>query len=132
MHLTNSLEDNFKGAFGNTTRQKQKGFTLAARQMLKIKPGLGLKCKLLVRSIYSHPAVMAETCSLMFLLLLCGIIGTFLLLPLLLARSLQPWEISSRRREEIPSDRLHTLIPYSDNILVQVNDPSETSCSLKE
>lgn len=79
MHLKNGLEDNLKGAFGNTTRQKQRGFTLAAIQMLKIKPGLGLKCKLLVRSIYSHPAVMAETCSLMFFLLLCRTIGTFLL-----------------------------------------------------
>lgn len=85
-----------------------------------------------MRSIYSHPAVMGETGSLMFPLLLCRIIGIFPLLPLALARSLQPWEISSRRTEEIPSDRLHTLIHYSENILLQVNDPSKTSCSLKK
>lgn len=118
------------GAFRNTTSPKCRGFTWAEWHILKIKPGLGLTCKLLIRSIYSHPAVMGETCSSVFLLSLCRITGTFLLLPL--ARTLQPWELSSSRTAAIPSDRLHTLILYSDNILLQVNDPSKTSCSLKE
>lgn len=125
MHPGGSL----RGAFRNTTSPRCRGFAWAEWHMLKIKPGLGLTCKLLIRSIYSHPAVLGETCSSTFLLWLCRITGTFLLLPL--ARTLQPWEPSSSRAAAIPSDSLHTLILYSDNILLQVNDPSKTSCSLK-
>lgn len=119
-----------RGAFRNTSSLRCRGFAWAEWHILKINPGPGLTCKLLIRSIYSHPAVMGETCSSLFLLWLCRITGT--LLSLLLARTLQPRELSSSRTAAIPSDRLHTLILYSHNILLQVNDPSKTSCSLKE
>lgn len=89
------------------------------------------KCKSLMRSIYSHPAAMGETRSFMLLLSLRGPTGTALELPS--PQGLQPWEVSGwRTRRCRATGCTRILIQDSGNIPLQANDPSETSCSLKE